>query len=275
MDTEVKVSIIMGIYNCQDTLCEAIDSILNQTFSDWEFIICDDGSKDDSLLIAQKYQSEYPNKFVILKNSENMGLNYTLNKCLKFVRGEYVARMDGDDISLSDRFEKQVSFLNSHPEFAIVSTPMIMFDENGDWGQTSVIREPQVTDFVFHTPFFCHAACMIRTNAYQDVDGYTIDTKLLRFEDCNLWFKMYSQGYRGYNLSEPLYKMRDDRNAMLRRKFSIRMRGVYVKYIGFKMVNIPRRYYFSLIIELMKCFIIGICPNKLYSYFHKRKQRFK
>ncbi|MDD5924226.1 MAG: glycosyltransferase [Clostridia bacterium] len=273
MNQSKKVSIIMGIYNCSATLNEAIDSILKQTYQNWEFIICDDGSKDDSLVIAQRYEELYPDKFVILKNEKNMGLNYTLNHCLQAVTGDYVARMDGDDISVPHRFEKQVEFLNSHLEYAIVSSPMIMFDEAGKWGQTKVIGKPQIIDFVYHTPFFCHAACMVRREAYEAVSGYTVDPKLIRFEDCNLWFKMYSKGYRGYNLTEPLYLMRDDRAAQSRRKFKVRMRGVYVKYIGFKLVNMPKRYYFALVVEFLKCLAIGIVPSPVYKYMHKRKQQ--
>lgn len=272
MDRRKKISIIMGIYNCASTLDEAIHSILNQTYDNWEFIICDDGSSDDSLQVAKGYAEKYNGKFLILSNDHNMGLNYTLNHCLQHVSGDYIARMDGDDISVPERFEKQVEFLNAYPEYAIVSTPMILFDESGEWGQTSVIEKPEVKDFVYHTPFFCHAACMVRREAYEEVQGYTVDPRLLRFEDCNLWFKMYGKGFRGYNLGEPLYKMRDDRMAVARRKFSVRMRGVYVKYTGFRIVHMSYRYYFTLGIEFLKCLAIGICPTWLYIFLHKKKQ---
>ena len=91
-----KVSIIMGIYNCAATLPEAIDSILAQTFSDWQLVLCDDGSKDSTYTVAESYQEKFPNKIVLLQNERNMGLNHTLNRCLQIANGEYVARMDGD-----------------------------------------------------------------------------------------------------------------------------------------------------------------------------------
>ena len=94
-----KISIIMGAYNCEDTLSEAIDSIIQQTYKDWELIICDDGSKDNTLSIAKEYEKQYENIHVY-KNEKNLGLNKTLNKCLSYAKGEYIARMDGDDISL-------------------------------------------------------------------------------------------------------------------------------------------------------------------------------
>ena len=126
------ISIIMGIYNCASTLNEAIDSIIEQTYPNWEFIICDDGSQDNSYEIAKEYEKADPERFMVIKNSENKGLNATLNRCLKIATGEYVARMDGDDLCDPTRFQKEADFLNRHPEYAIVSTPMIFFDENGN-----------------------------------------------------------------------------------------------------------------------------------------------
>ena len=83
MDSKKKISIIMGIYNCDSTLKEAINSIINQTYTNWEFIICDDGSQDNSYEIAKKYQEADPDRFRVIKNNENKGLNVTLNRCLK------------------------------------------------------------------------------------------------------------------------------------------------------------------------------------------------
>lgn len=268
-----KVSIIMGIYNCADTLEEAVDSILEQSFTDWELIMCDDGSTDRTLELARQYIVKYPDKFIILQNEKNQGLNYTLNHCLKYAQGEYVARMDGDDLSLPERFEKEVAFLDNHPEYAIVSTPMIFFDEKGDWGCSKAIEVPQIKDFVKHAPFHCHAPCMIRKEAYLAVGGYTVDKRLLRFEDCNLWYKLYAAGYRGYNLQEPLYKMRDDRNAYHRRTPSARMRGVYVQWVGFQMIKMSLKYYPYLLLEVLKDLAIVLMPEKIYMIIHKKRQQ--
>lgn len=272
-NTRPKVSIIMGIYNCEDTLSEAINSILEQTFLDWEFIMCDDGSTDNTLQIANDYAKRFPEKIVVIRNNCNCGLNYTLNHCLEYVRGEYIARMDGDDISLPERLQKENDFLDAHPEYAIVSSSMIFFDSGGDWGENRMIEIPQIRDFVFHAPFHCHAPCMIRKEAYMAVGGYTVDKRLLRFEDCNLWYKLYSKGYRGYNLQESLYKMRDDRAAYHRRTPSSRMRGVYVQYTGFHMVHMPLKYYPYLIVEFLKSLLIVIIPERLYTALHKKKQQ--
>ena len=271
MDTSKKISILMGIYNCAPTLREAIDSIIAQTYDNWEFIICDDGSRDESHAIALEYAEKDPRRFRIIQNEKNLGLNATLNKCLSLADGDYIARMDGDDISLPERFEKQVRFLNAHPEYAIVSTPMIFFDERGEWGRSKSIEIPQIRDFVYHAPFHCHAPCMIRREAFLKVDGYTEDKRLLRYEDCDLWYKLYSCGYRGYNLQEPLYMMRDDQNAFSRRTFSSRMRAVYVQWRGFRMIHMPLRYYPRLVISFLKSIALAIMPKRIYGILHKAR----
>lgn len=123
-----KVSIIMGIYNCAATLPEAIDSILAQTFSDWQLVLCDDGSKDSTYTVAESYQEKFPNKIVLLQNERNMGLNHTLNRCLQIANGEYVARMDGDDISLPTRLERKQDFWMRIPNMQL-SALQCFFDE--------------------------------------------------------------------------------------------------------------------------------------------------
>lgn len=267
-----KVSIIMGIYNCASTLSEAIDSIIAQTFTDWQLILCDDGSKDNTYEIAKAYQAKLPQKIILIKNESNMGLNHTLNRCLQMAEGEYVARMDGDDISLPDRLEKEVKFLDKHPEYAIVSTPMIFFDENGEWGRGHAIEKPTKRDFVKHSPVHCHAPCMIRREAYLAVGGYTEDKRMLRFEDVNLWYKLYAKGYNGYNLNEPLYKMRDDHIAASRRSLKSRMNGVFVTYVGFKLFQFPWYMFAYVVVDFLKHFAKGIMPQKLYLVLHKKSK---
>lgn len=260
----------MGIYNCAPTLPEAIDSILAQTFTDWQLVMCDDGSTDDTYAVAKGYQEKYPQKIVLLRNEQNRGLNETLNRCLQEATGEYVARMDGDDISVPTRLEKEAAFLDAHPEYAIVSTAMVYFDEDGDWGRSHVIEKPAKKDFIRHSPVHCHAPCMIRREAYLDVGGYTEDRRMLRFEDVNLWYKLYAKGYRGYNLDEPLYKMRDDRAAASRRSLRSRMNGVYVTYRGFQLFHFPWYLYGYVVLDFLKHLIKGLMPGWLYMKLHKK-----
>jgi glycosyltransferase EpsE len=182
--------------------------------------MCDDGSTDLTFSIAKSYADKYPN-IMILKNAKNMGLSYTLNQCLKYAKGDYIARQDGDDISLKERFQIQIEKLIENPDLSIVSSTMIYFDENETWLNGIFIEYPKPIDLVKGTPF-CHAASMIEKSALIDVGGYRNLKYILRVEDYDLWFRMYAKGYRGSNIKQPLYMMRDDRNARARRKFKYR-----------------------------------------------------
>lgn len=255
----------MGIFNCASTLPEAIESILSQTYCDWELIMCDDGSKDNTYEIANKYRQIYKNKIVLIKNDVNKGLNFTLNHCLKYVTGEYIARMDGDDISLPSRLEKEIKFLEENPKYSIVSTPMFYFDENGIFKVGKGYGEPSLKSFVKGTPF-CHAPCLVKRKAYFDVDGYSIEKNRLRVEDWDLWIRMYEKGFKGYVLDEPLYKMRDDRNAYSRRQFKYRINEALVSASAVKKLKLPFYYY----IWVLRPIIVGMLPKSIYMFLHKK-----
>lgn len=262
----VRVSVLMGIYNCAKTLPEAIDSILGQTYTDWELILCDDGSADDTCAVAESYRQRFPEKIILLKNKRNMGLNYTLNRCLSQANGEFIARMDGDDLCSADRFEKEIRALETHPEMAVVSTNMVYFDEAGIWGQGHVVPFPEKYAFMGGTPF-CHAPCMMRRTVLKEIGGYTDDPKFLRVEDFDLWVKLYAAGYKGMNLDESLYQMRDDRNATNRRKFRYRINEARVICKAVRLLGLPARNY----IRAMRPILVGLIPMWLYEKLHKKR----
>lgn len=260
-----KITVLMGIYNCALTLTEALDSLLAQTYQGFKVIMCDDGSTDSTIEVAQGYVDRYPEKFILIRNEQNMGLNFTLNHCLEYADTEYVARMDGDDLSLPKRFEKEITFLDNHPEYALVSTPMIYFDENGEFRRGRGNGEVYKKDFLYGSPI-CHAPCMLRTEVLKSVRGYTVSPQLLRVEDYNLWFRIYAAGYKAYSLEVPLYKMRDDRNAKLRRNWKGRRNEMYVMSSGFKMLRLP--WYTQ--IYAIRPFLAHIAPKWLYNWYHKK-----
>ena len=258
------ISVIMGIYNCGDTLSDAIECIVNQTFSDWELIMCDDGSNDDTYEIAISYKEKYPEKIIVLQNEKNRGLNYTLNKCLKQAKGKYIARMDGDDRCDKERFAIEINVLEKEPEISIVSTDMEFFDESGVWGKISHPEYPVPEDFVKESPF-CHAPCMVKREAYMKVKGYSVSDKLLRVEDYHLWIKMYKCGYRGKNIHKCLYQMRDDRNAYSRRSFKNRLNEYYVKRLAIRTFRLKKWNY----LLALRPIIVGLLPNCVYDKLHK------
>ncbi len=228
-----RISVIMGIYNCAPTLAEALDSLLAQTYQGFKVIMCDDGSRDNTVEVAKSYVDKHPGKFILIKNEKNMGLAATLNHCLEYADTEYVARMDGDDVSVPERFATEIEFLDSHPEYALVSCPMIYFDENGDYRTGQSCPEPTARQFRFGTPF-CHAPVLMRRDILNSIGNYTAEPWIGRSEDYYLWYKFYKAGHKGYNLSTPLYKMRNDRNAIARRTAKLR----WVSYkVGIKVMK--------------------------------------
>lgn len=254
---EKTVSVIIGTYNCASTIVRAIESIKNQSYANWEIVLCDDGSSDQTYSIVQRI-AETDKRLILLRNKKNEGLNITLNRCILASSGSYIARMDGDDESLPDRFQVQVDFLNTHPEFAFVSSPMIFFDELGDWGRNSCPEYPTPEQVVTGSPF-CHAPVMIRRECLEAVNGYTEDPRMLRVEDVNLWIKLYSKGYRGYNVQEPLYRMRNDQKAFRRRKYKYRINSTYVRLLGCRELGLGPLSF----LKAFKPMIYGLAPERL------------
>lgn len=252
----------MGVYNCASTLMEALDSLYAQTYQNFKIILCDDASTDNTFQVAKDYAKKKSN-IILIRNEQNLKLAATLNHCLEYVDTEYVARMDGDDISLPTRFEKELNFLETHSEYALVSCPMKHFDENGIWKVGKAKEKPTKNDFSYGVPF-CHAPVLIRTKILKAVGGYTDAPWCERVEDYYLWFKIYNKGFIGYNLPEPLYMMRDDKNAIGRRKIKDRIRTYFLGVKVKKALGTPRPYT-SGIKGLLKIFV----PLKLILWIRK------
>ena len=261
-----KISILMGIYNCADTLEEAVVCIQEQSIKDWELILCDDGSTDNTYEIAEQLKRK-DKRIVLLKNCENLGLNRTLNKCLNKAKGKYIARMDGDDLCDSRRFEKQVEFLDNNKEYAFVSTRMTRFDEHGTYQVPKSMESysPTIKDFVKGSPF-CHAPVMVRKSAYDAVSGYRDIPQTLGVEDYDLWFRLYAKGYKGYILQESLYHMFDGRGAAKRRTFRRRLNEAWVRRSGYRMLKIPIIFR----VYIFKPILIGMIPQHIYRTILRR-----
>ena len=260
------ISVLMGVLNCEKTLDESLECLAAQTEKRWECIICDDGSVDGSADIVRRWQERFPEKFIFLQNDRNCGLGPALNRCLAAARGEFAARMDGDDRCAPDRFEKELRYLREHPEFAVVSTDMECFDAEGTWGIRAYPTEPEPVDLVHGTPF-CHAACMVRREALVKAGGYSEETAFERVEDYELWVRMYAMGFRGNNIHESLYQMRDDRNAANRRKWKYRVNEARVRALTVKELGLPLWYY----VYSFRPLILGLLPRSISSFLHHQK----
>lgn len=259
-----EISVLMGGYNCADTLAEAVGCLLRQSVSDWELLLCDDGSTDGTYAVAQKLALSDP-RIHLLKNEKNLGLPKTLNRCAALAKAPYLARMDGDDRCDPSRFEKELAVIR-RGQYAVVSCGMTFFDENGVWGQKMYRETPQKSDFAGNSPF-CHAGAMIRKDAFDAVGGYSEDENRLRVEDFDLWFRLYQAGFEGYNIPEPLYAMRDDRNAVSRKKFRYRINEFILKR------RIAKEFKLGIAAEIgaLRPLLLGLCPAFLYRILHRAK----
>jgi len=232
------VSVVMTVYNAQDYLPEAIESILNQTFTDYEFIIVDDCSTDNSLQIASEYQKKDA-RIQVHHHQQNMGIAGARNTGLKLARGKYIVWMDADDVSLPARIEKELAFLESHPQVGVVSSSASLIDSKGNL--LSVVHMPQshfmiAWSFCFADPLI-NPAVMVKRALYSEVGEYRnlAENKGEYFpEDFDLWIRMITKT-QFYNLSEPFLKLRKhEQNITKTRaqsalKNSIRICGWYLE----------------------------------------------
>ena len=260
-----KVSIIMGIYNCQDTLKHSIESILNQTYTNWELIKCDDCSTDNTYDIAEYYANKFPEKIKLIKNKKNITLAPTLNKCLQLASGDYIARQDSDDISLPNRLEKQVDFMSKNIQYDLVGSSMISFDGNSEIGIRGVMNEnPNKFSLLTTTPF-CHATILAKRKVFEQLGGYKVTKYTTRCEDLDLWFRFFEKDFKGYNFKEPVYKVRDDYSSYKRRTFRNYFNVFIVSFTGFKKLKFPIWKY----VFLIKPLITPLIPIRLIKIYHK------
>ncbi len=196
------ISVIMTAYNTEKYIKEAIESILNQTFKDFEFIIVDDGSTDNTRLIIEEYAKK-DRRIKILYNKKNLGIVKSLNKAIAIAKGKYIARMDSDDVSKLNRLEKQFVFMESNPKVGVCGTNFILINEKGKiigWKSFPETNEKCKKAFFFCNPF-AHNTVMLRKECF-DIFGY-YNNDFLYAEDLELWMR-FGQKYKLYNLQKYL-----------------------------------------------------------------------
>jgi glycosyltransferase involved in cell wall biosynthesis len=188
------ISVAMSVYNGERFLAEAIESVLGQTFSDLEFLIVDDGSTDGSRAIIEAYAAKDPRIRPIVR--ENRGLIASLNQMLDEARAPLVARMDADDVCLPERLEKQVAFLDDHPDYGVLGCWTVDIDEHGgdwtggDWTPHPLTHEEFVEHIDQRAPLLCHPAVVFRRDLVRAVGGYHAAYK--HCEDLDLWLRLAS-----------------------------------------------------------------------------------
>lgn len=196
------VSVVLCTYNTEKYLREAVLSILNQTYRNFELIIWDDGSTDNTRSVVATID-DYRIRYFY---HDNTGLSVALKLASEQANGKYIARMDADDISLPQRFEKEVSFLENNPDFVLVSSSVYYIDEEGDViGRSFACTDCEVIQqALLWTNLIVHPMAMFRRDAYNSAGGY-LPVKIS--EDRIFWSRLSKQG-KMMNIATPLGKYR-------------------------------------------------------------------
>lgn len=202
MNSSPLVSVVMPVYNGEKYLAEAVESILNQTFRDFEFIIIDDGSTDGTAQILEQYGRG--DSRIRICHQENAGVVAACNRGIGLARGKYIARMDADDIALRHRFQAQVGFLESNPDVALVGSAISFIDAEGR-GHGQIMRYPTsdsaIRRILYYGNCFAHPSIMMRRQAVSAVGGYRECCSPA--EDYDLWLRL-AERFKVANLAEPL-----------------------------------------------------------------------
>ena len=243
----------MAVYNGEKFLEEAIGSILKQTFSNFEFIIIDDGSEDTSLKIIKNFKDK---RISILENNKNIGLSASLNKGTKLSKGKYIARMDADDISLPERLEKQYNFMERNPNIGIVGTGYHLINESGERMGTYIYPDNPVTIHwkLLTGPIFPHPTVMLRKKVLIE-NNLFYNEEYFVTQDYELWCRMI-QFSEGSNLPQALIQYRHHDQSKSKAE-SDKQEQLRVKVSAESLVNIYQIAH----ITMEQTAIIGVIVN--------------
>ncbi len=262
MDTNVKplLSVIMPVYNAAPFVKEAIQSILNQTYSNFEFIIINDGSTDNSLDVIQSIHDE---RIKLVSNETNLGIIKTRNKALAMASGKYVAKMDADDVSLPTRFEKQIQFLESNPNVAVLATKLALINEKGEpigmWHEDEITSSnEEIYNLLPIINCVGQPTMMMRADIVKPI-AYNLD--YTKNEDWGLWLDVIAKGHIISKLDEVLvnYRIHSTSTTVTANRESvhkkiIRFKKAYCKN-NFKRIlagKVERRVFISLLSDCFK-----------------------
>lgn len=205
-----KISVLLPVYNCELYIREAVDSILNQTYTDFELLIIDDASSDRTVSLIESYNDS---RIELIEKTLNTGYTNSLNLGLQLAKGKYIARMDGDDICLPERFAKQISFLEANSDVIVC----------GSWfsliGSDRIVKVPESHEDIkvalLKGNCFAHPSVMIRK---QSLEMFSIvyDVSKEPAEDYDLWARLVTKG-KLYNLQEVLLDYRTHSNQVTKK----------------------------------------------------------
>lgn len=251
------VSILLSAHNEQDHIDEAINSLLLQTYKDFELLITDDGSTDKTLLKIEAL-AKTDGRISIIKNDSSKGLANCLNEMIKLSKGRYLARMDGDDIARKDRLQKQVEFLNRHNDVGIVGSFCREIDTAGNpisvWTRPTTDRDIRKALFKYNP--FIHSSVLIRKEVFEDIGLYNPTCRYA--QDIELWLRIGSK-FNYAIIPDPLIDLRVDWNKLNKKNRLARKIKLKIMYDFFRTSYYPSWYKLYLIHHL----VLYLLPTRL------------
>ena len=264
-DRQPMISVIMGSRYLKDDvflLKRAVESILKQTFNDFEFIICDSGSNENARRYLERIRD---NRVKIVRKVECTDLASKLNLCLKFSRGQYIARMDDDDCSYPDRLQKEILFLEKNRDVAYVGCNVALVQNCKKVGERILPERPQIEDFYITQPYI-HPTIMFRTEVLKSVSGYCESSTCILCEDYDLLLRLYAVGYLGANLQEVLLDYTIPIQPKGNRKMRHRLNESITRYKRFKELGkLPKAFPY-----VIKPIAVGLLNDRTLSFIKSK-----
>ena len=270
----MEISVIMSVYNGEKFVRKCIESILNQTFTRFEFIIIDDGSTDNTKNIIKEYEKK-DERIILIENETNQGLTKNLNKALSIAKGEYIARMDADDISTKDRLQTEYEYLKKHKEITVVSCIGQYIDENDNLEEVKYMPESneEIVAMMHKVNPILHPGVMFRKKKIEEIGNY--DERYKVVQDYNLWFRCMKEGYKFYNIQKILLYFRRDKSYNKRKSKKYRKVDIKVRIEGYRLnkISLYKRIY--IIIPIMLYILPSSFIDKFFYVFKKNDPRNK
>ena len=266
-ETFPEISVLMGVYYQRDNLDflrRSMRSIMRQNYVNYEFLICDDGSSRMAQSCIREFAAE-DSRIRIIERRNSFTLSAKLNACLWEAKGSFIARMDDDDCSHADRFEKQLSYLKENPDIDICGSNVELWENGCRIGVRTMPERPDVKDFLFTQPYI-HPSIMFRRPALLAVGGYSEDKRCILCEDYDLLLRLYEKGCYGVNLQECLLDYTVSSAAKGGRRMPARWNETVTRYRRFRSLKLlPFAWPY-----VMKPIAVGLLPEKILQRMKKR-----
>jgi glycosyltransferase involved in cell wall biosynthesis len=264
----ITATVLMSVYNGLPYLSEAIESVLAQTYRDFEFLIIDDASTDGSDRVLSKYATRDP-RIKILTNQRNRGLGYSLARGVEAASGTWIARIDADDIARPDRLQLQMNHVEQHPEVDVLGGHISFINERGDFlfEKPVPISHEEIYRLIWTNPFN-HITVLFRRESILKVGSYSDRTR--RSEDYELWVRCAAAGLRFANLPVVLTDYRFSEDNLKRNSFPVLLERLAIGWKGCRLVKAPLTAYIGVTVP----FIVGVLPSRLGVSFYRWSKNF-